>query len=257
MNLRNFLIGTVLSSLSLLSSNLESEAKDGNTAGKKRALIVVTSHKQLGDSGKSTGYYLPEVAHPYLVLKDNGFKIDVASPAGGEAPMDPKSKDLKDPQNKKFMDDKSCANSLKNTLKLSGIKPDNYSVIMFAGGHGTMWDFPDDKDMQRLSKKIYENGGIVAAVCHGPAALVNLKLSNGKYLVSGKKVSTFTNEEESEMKLDKTVPFLLESKLKERGATIEKVPNWKPKVVVSERLITGQNPASAEGVGKAIAGAVK
>lgn len=220
---------------------------------KKRVLIVVTSHGKLGDTGKETGYYLPEVAHPYSVLDEKGFDIDIASPQGGKAPMDPKSRDLKDPINKAFLDNKKSASKLENTLKLGDIKSSDYGTIMFAGGHGTMWDFPNDKDVLRLSSEIYGNGGIVAAVCHGPAALVNIKLSNGKYLVDGKKVATFTNEEESEVKLDKVVPFLLESELRKRGATIEKAPNWQPKVVTSERLITGQNPKSASGVGEAIA----
>lgn len=231
-------------------------AKEIGTMAKKKVLIVVTSHGELGDSGKPTGYYLPEVTHPYSVLKSNGFEIDIASPNGGKAPMDPKSRDMSDSINKTFLEDKASAAKLENTLKLDDIKSGDYGTILFAGGHGTMWDFPDDKNVLRLGSEIYENGGIVAAVCHGPAALVNIKISGGKYLVDGRKVTAFTNEEEAAMQLEKVMPFLLESKLIERGASFEKAPNWQAKVITSERLITGQNPKSAEGVGEAIARAV-
>lgn len=125
-------------------------------------------------------------------------------------------------------------------------------IETFAGGHGTMWDFADNTELAKITADIYENGGVVGAVCHGPAGLVNVKLSNGKYLVDGKKINAFTNEEETAVKLEKVVPFLLESKLIERGAKFEKSGLWQPHVTVDQRVVTGQNPQSAKGVGEAI-----
>lgn len=220
-----------------------------NTLGK--ILIVVTSHSQLGNTGKPTGYYLPEVAHPALVLEKAGYQVDIASPQGGKAPMDERSRDLKDPINKKFLETSEA--KLNNTLALKDVDAKKYKAIIFAGGHGTMWDFADDKNLQKVATQIYEDGGVVSAVCHGPAALVNIKLSSGKYLVDGKKVTGFTNAEEEAVELTKVMPFLLESKLKERGATFNGAGLWQNNVVVDGRLVTGQNPASAGGVGEAVA----
>lgn len=218
-----------------------------------KVLIVVTSHGVLGSTGKPTGYYLPEVTHPYAALAEKGVQVDIASPKGGKAPLDASSLDLSDPVNKAFWDDKSTRGKLENTLPLSKIKAADYSAIVFAGGHGTMWDFADNADIQKLSAQIYENGGVVAAVCHGPAALVNIKLSNGKYLVAGKNVAGFSNTEEEAAGLTKVMPFLLESRLTERGGKYTKAANWAEHVVTDGRLVTGQNPASAHGVGQAVA----
>jgi putative intracellular protease/amidase len=223
----------------------------------KKVLIVVTSHEPLGNTGRKTGYYLPEVAHPFLALIDRGFsadEIDIVSPQGGRAPMDPNSRDLSDPKNKRFLEEPAFAAKLEHTLRPADIRPADYSAIIFAGGHGTMWDFPQAEELLGIAAAIYEQQNhVVAAVCHGPAALVNLKLSDGRYLVAGKAVAGFSNDEEAAVGLTEVVPFLLESKLIERGALYEKAPLWQPKVVVSERLVTGQNPASAEGVGEAVA----
>lgn len=134
----------------------------------------------------------------------------------------------------------------------SQVDPKEYSTIFYAGGHGAMWDFADNKELAAIASEIYENGGIVAGVCHGPAGLVNIKLNSGKYLVDGKKINAFTNEEESEVKLTNVVPFLLENKLKERGAQFEKSGLWQNHVVSDQRVITGQNPQSAKSVGEAI-----
>lgn len=217
-----------------------------------KVLIVVTSHHQLGNSGKPTGYYLPEVTHPMRALEQAGFTVDIASPKGGKAPMDERSRDLSDPVNKEYLAKKDFVQKIENTLSLKDIDPDNYGVILFAGGHGTMWDFPNDQQLAKLTANIYENGGVVAAVCHGPAALVNVKLSNGKFLVEGKKVAGFSNAEEDAAELTKVMPFLLETKLTERGGIYSKAPLWQKHVIVDGRLVTGQNPASAEGVGSAI-----
>lgn len=218
----------------------------------KNALIVVTNHEDLGGTGKKTGYYLSEVTHVFYPLKEAGYNIDFASPKGGPAPLDESSRDTDDPENKKFLEDKELMGKLNNTLALKEVNSDRYQVIHFAGGHGTMWDFPDSREAQNVATDIYEHGGIVAAVCHGPAALVNMKTSDGKFLVDGKKVSAFTNAEEKEAELENVVPFLLQSKLKERGANFDEGDKWSDHVSISERLITGQNPQSAKSVGKAI-----
>jgi putative intracellular protease/amidase len=215
---------------------------------KKKVLFVVTSHDKKGDSGQPTGYYLSEVSHPWEVLQTAGYEIDFVSPKGGKAPVD--GLNLDDPINKKFWDDEIYRNKIENTMKPDEVKPDDYEAIHFAGGHGTMWDFPDDTEIAQIAAKIYENNGVVSAVCHGPAGLVNIKLSSGKYLVDGKKVNAFTNEEEIAAKADKIVPFMLETKLIERGAKFEKSGLWQEYVVVDERLVTGQNPASAKKVGE-------
>lgn len=217
-----------------------------------KVLIVVTNHSDLVGTGKKTGYYLPEVSHPYYKFIKAGLEVDFASPKGGAAPMDPKSLDLKDPLNKKFYENKDLMGKLENTKSLKAVNPKEYKAIVFAGGHGTMWDFADSEAVSKVSREIYESGGIVAAVCHGPAALVNIKLSNGDYLIKGKKVTGFTNEEEDIVQLSKYMPFMLEDKLKERGALFEGAKAWSEQVVVDERIVTGQNPASASELGNKI-----
>jgi putative intracellular protease/amidase len=216
----------------------------------KKILFVVTSHNTKGSTGQPTGYYLPEVAHPWEVLKNAGYEIDFMSPKGGQPPVD--GVNLNDAVNKAFVDDKVYQAKINNSMKPSQVNASDYAAIYYAGGHGTMWDFADNLEMAQIASKIYENGGAVGAVCHGPAGLVNIKLSNGKYLVDGKHLNAFTNEEEIAVKLENVVPFLLESKLIERGAKFEKAGLWQEKVVTDGRLVTGQNPASAKGVGEAI-----
>lgn len=217
---------------------------------KKRILFVVTSHDQKGNTGEHTGFYLSEVAHPWEVLTKAGYEIDFVSPKGGKAPID--GFDLEDPVNKKFWNNTYYRNKIENTMKPEEVNPDNYVAIHYAGGHGTMWDFADNAPLARIAASIYENNGIFSAVCHGPAGLVNIKLSNGQYLIDGKKVNAFTNEEETAVKLDQVVPYLLESKLIERGAVFEKSNPWQTHVTADTRLITGQNPQSAKAVGEAV-----
>lgn len=220
----------------------------------RKALIVVTSHDRLGDTGKQTGYYLPEVTHPYYALLDAGVEVDVASPRGGAAPMDPSSGDRTDPANARFLDTPADRDKASRTTRLADVAPSAYDAILFAGGHGTMWDFREDRDVQRLAAAIHENGGVVAAVCHGPAALVDVRLSSGEYLVAGKRVTGFSNDEEEAAELTKVVPFLLETLLVEHGGRYEKAAGlWKEHVVTDGRLVTGQNPASAAGVGREVA----
>ncbi len=214
----------------------------------QKVLIVLTSHDTLGDTGKETGFYLPEVTHPLDAFTKAGLMVDFVSPKGGKAPM--VGIDLEDPLNKAFLDDSEQVSRVENTLNPAQIDPAEYGAIFYAGGHGTMWDFADNQELAAIAATIYEAGGIVGAVCHGPAALVNIKLSDGKYLVANKTVAAFTNEEEAAVGLTEIVPFLLESKLIERGAKFTKVPNFEVCVVECDRLVTGQNPASAGGVGE-------
>jgi putative intracellular protease/amidase len=212
----------------------------------KKILIVVTSHEELGNTGKKTGFYLSEVTHPYDVFTRAGYDVDFVSPKGGKAPID--GVELEDPLNKAFLDDPEKVKQVENTLQPSQIEPDQYNAIFYAGGHGTMWDFPNNEELAQIAANIYDQGGVVGAVCHGPAGLVNIKLANGEYLIKGKTVSGFTNEEEAAVELTEAVPFLLESKLKKQGAEFSKAANFEAHVVTSDRLITGQNPASAAGV---------
>lgn len=217
---------------------------------KKKILFVVTSHDKKGSTNEKTGYYLDEVSHPWEVLHKAGYEIDFVSPKGGTPPVD--GFDLKDPVNKEFWENKEYRNKIDHSLTPSQVNAKDYSTIFYAGGHGAMWDLADNKELADIASTVYENGGIVAGVCHGPAGLVNIKLNNGKYLVDGKKINAFTNEEESAVKLTDVVPFLLENKLKERGAQFEKSGLWQNHVVSDQRVITGQNPQSAKSVGEAI-----
>lgn len=210
----------------------------------RKILMVLTSHGQLGDTGKTTGFYVGEASHPYDVFKQAGYDISLVSPQGGEPPQD--GEDPDDSLNQKFLEE--MADQLKTTATPEQIDASDYDAVFFAGGHGTMWDFPDNKTLAQIVAQVYEAGGIVGAVCHGPSALVNVRLSNGSYLVTGKTVNSFTNEEEKEVGLDQVVPFLLESKLVERGAIFKKSPKFECHVETSERLVTGQNPASAKAV---------
>lgn len=218
---------------------------------KYKALIVVTGHNQLGDTGEETGWHLSEVSHVYWPLINAGFAVEFASPSGGEALMDQESIKLDDPENKSFIDKLKIANALE-TMALREVNPDQYQVIYFAGGHGTMWDFPDNPNIDEITRSIYEKGGIVAAVCHGPAALTSVKLTDGEYLVKDKKVNSFTDEEERAVGKEDVVPFLLETRLRERGAHFEGGSNFSEKVVADGRLITGQNPQSASALGREI-----
>lgn len=223
----------------------------------KKVLLVVTNHEKLADTGKKTGYFLSEVAHPYFKFVESGFGVDFASPEGGAAPMDPKSLDLNDSKNKKFYQDESLMNRLQATKKLSDVELKNYEAIFFAGGHGTMWDFPESESVQNTVQKVYENGGVVAAVCHGPAALVNVKLSDGRYLLAGKNVTGFSNKEEDLVELSEHMPFMLEDKMKERDAQFRQASPWEENVVVDGRLVTGQNPASASALGTEVVNLIK
>ena len=239
----------------VLLTGCNNKSKSGNSAADakaqelKKILFVVTSHDEKGNTGEKTGYYLGEVSHPWDVLHSAGYEIDFVSPQGGKAPVD--AFDMTDAINKKFWDNDLYRNKIENTKKPSEINPDDYVSIHYAGGHGAMWDFADNSEIAAIAQQIYENNGVVSAVCHGPAGLVNIKLNDGSYLVDGKKVNSFTNEEEIRVNLENVVPFLLEDQLIERGAIFEKSEPFTDHVVADQRLVTGQNPQSAKSVGQA------
>ena len=216
----------------------------------KPILCVVTSHPIRGDSGEPTGFAMVELTHPLEVFDKAGIRYEIASIRGGHPPID--FFDLSDAANAHYWKDKDFRSALADSLILKDLDPSRYSAVFFAGGHGTMWDFADNKAVQNVIRGIWEAGGIVSAVCHGPAALVNATLADGSYLVAGKKLASFTDEEEAEVKYTKVVPYLLATTLKQRGALHQAAPNWTENVVTDGRLITGQNPASAHGVGQAL-----
>ena len=214
--------------------------------GMTRALIALTSHSELGRTGRSTGYYVGEAAEPWEVFRAAGYDVDLASVAGGEPPVD--GRDENDTTQNDFL----ATAGVTDTPKAADVDPERYDVILFAGGHGTMWDFPDDPDLARIARSVHERGGVVAAVCHGPSALVNLTLTDGSRLIAGKRVAGFTNSEEAAVGLTDEVPFLLADKLTEAGAQHVPAPDFTEHVVVDGRLVTGQNPQSARAVADAV-----
>ncbi|EFA82756.1 hypothetical protein PPL_04451 [Heterostelium album PN500] len=218
----------------------------------KKVLFILSSHDKLGNSGKPTGWYLSEASHPWESLKKGGFEIDICSPKGGEAPLDPTSDDrVKDLVNKAFMEDHDIARKLKNTLRPEQVNPKDYMAIHFVGGHGCMFDVVTDQKIHEIAMKIYEEQhGVISAVCHGPAGITNLKLKDGSYFVRGKNLCGFSNEEEEIVKLTQVVPYSLEDRLKERGANYKSKPAWSSHVIVDGNLITGQNPQSAKELGE-------
>ncbi|EMC95448.1 hypothetical protein BAUCODRAFT_73057 [Baudoinia panamericana UAMH 10762] len=226
-----------------------------------KILVVLSSHDKLGDTGKQTGWYLPEFAHPYYKLEGKA-DMTIISPKGGAAPLDPSSVEMfkEDAEASKFLKEKEALWT--NTDKLSNYlgKADQYDGIFYVGGHGPMFDLATDSDSQQLIKEFYEAGKVTSAVCHGPAAFVNVKLSDGSYLVKDQEITAFTNTEEDQVGLSSAMPFMLETKLQENGAKIVKADQpWGVKVVQSGKggkLITGQNPASAAGIGEAILAAL-
>jgi putative intracellular protease/amidase len=212
-----------------------------------KILIVLTSHDQLGATGGRTGFWLEELAAPYYVLKDAGAAITLASPKGGQPPLDPKS-DLPEnqtEQTKRFRADAAAQAALANTKKLAAVSADDFDAIFYPGGHGPMWDMPDNPASIALIEAFVKADKPVGAVCHAPVALVNVHGKDGEYLVKGKRVTGFTNSEEAAVGLTSVVPFLLEDRLKERGGIYSNAADWAPFVQVDGKLVTGQNPASS------------
>lgn len=221
-------------------------------AAERKVLIVVTSHDRMGATDEATGLWLSEMTHPYHVLDQAGFKVDIASIKGGKAPVDPRSTGGDDPVNAAFMGKAETRAKLENTLALDKVAPGDYAAIVFSGGHGTVWDFPSSPAVDRVASAIAARGGIVAAVCHGPSALLNVHAPDGNLLIKGKRVAGFSNAEERAAKLDTVVPFLLEDRLKESGAQYVEGALFTRHVVVDGRLVTGQNPQSAAALGEAV-----
>ena len=222
-------------------------------------LMVLTSHDQLGDTGKKTGFWLEEFAAPYYVFKDAGADIVVASPAGGQPPLDPTS-DAPDSQTdstRRFKADTDAQAVLANTSKLSSISADQFDAVFYPGGHGPLWDLAEDADSILLIESMAAADKTVSAVCHAPGVFKKVKATDGSPWVKGKKVTGFTNTEEAAVKLTDIVPFLVEDMLKENGGLYSKGADWQSYVVTDGKLITGQNPASSEAAAKAVLSRLK
>ena len=219
-----------------------------------KILMVLTSNDRLGNTGEKTGFWLEEFTAPFYVFKDAGVKITLASPRGGQPPIDPRSDapDAQTESTKRFRADKDAQAALSNTLSLREVAPRDYDAVFYPGGHGPLWDLVDNQDSISLIEAMYASGRPVAAVCHAPAVLRNAKSENGLPLVSGKSITGFSNSEEATVELTEVVPFLLEDELKSKGAGYSKKEDFQPYHISDGNLITGQNPASSEAVAKAL-----
>jgi putative intracellular protease/amidase len=219
-----------------------------------KILMVLTSHSQLGNTGEKTGFWIEEFVAPYYVLADAGAEITIASPKGGQPPVDPKSelKNAQTPSTERFYKDFKVIDAVAHSLKLSTIKEADYDAVFYPGGHGPLWDLATDKNSIQLIEAFYNHQKPIAFLCHSPAALVNVKAKNGEPLVKGKAVTGFSNTEEEAVKLTKVVPFLLEDELTKNGANYSKVDDWASYVKQDGLLITGQNPGSSEAVAELI-----
>ncbi|GLS88551.1 dimethylallyltransferase [Cypionkella aquatica] len=219
-----------------------------------KILMVLTSHDKLGDTGKKTGFWLEEFAAPYYVFKDAGAEITLASPKGGQPPLDPASDadDAQTDDTHRFKADAEAQRHLAATLKLADIPEAGFDAIFYPGGHGPLWDLAEDKDSKRLIEAFAASDRPVGAVCHAPAVFRHTLGTDGKPLVSGRRVTGFTNTEEEGVGLTKIVPFLVEDMLKANGGTYEKGPDWASFVLRDGKLVTGQNPASSAEAAKAV-----
>jgi putative intracellular protease/amidase len=216
-----------------------------------KILMVLTSHDQLGNTGKKTGFWLEEFAAPYYAFKDAGADVTLVSPLGGQPPLDPKS-DEPGSQTDATRRFKADAAALASTGKLSDVSGDGFDALFYPGGHGPLWDLAEDPVSIKLIESMANNGKIVSAVCHAPGALRHVKAADGSPLVKGKKVTGFTNTEEDAAQLTDIVPFLVEDMLVNNGGEYSKGADWAPYVVVDGKLITGQNPASSELAAQAV-----
>jgi len=211
-----------------------------------KILMVLTSHNQLGNTGRKTGFWLEEFAAPYFIFRDAGVELTLASPNGGQPPVDPKS-DLPEnqtPAMARFKQDKAAQQALAQTVRLADMREEDFDTVFYVGGHGPMWDLAESTDSIALIESFYDSGKPVALVCHSPGVLHRVTYK-GAPIVKGKRVTGFTNTEEEEVHLTNVVPFLVEDELKRLGGIFEKAPNWQPFAIVDGRLITGQNPASS------------
>jgi putative intracellular protease/amidase len=223
--------------------------QDRGMTSTNRILIALTSHGDLAGL-RPTGYYLAEAAHPWHVFTEAGYAVDFVSVAGGEPPVD--GVDLTDPIQKAFTEDAGVQAKLKATPRFADVDQSDYDAVLFAGGHGAVFDFPNDADLAGFARALYERGGVVSAVCHGPAALAGITLSDGSPIVAGKRIAAFTNSEEAAVELTEAVPFLLQTRLEEQGGKHTGAADWQPHVVTDGLLVTGQNPASSTGVAEAV-----
>jgi putative intracellular protease/amidase len=223
-----------------------------------KVLMVITSHDQLANTGRKTGFWLEELAAPYYVFKDAGVEITLASPKGGRPPLDPKSDEPKSRTDLtiRFEKDAAAEAQLDKTVRLDSVKQENFDTVFYPGGHGPMWDLAEDKDSIKLIESFIAAGKPIGIVCHSTGALHHVKGVDGKFLVQGKEVTGFTNGEEEEMGLTKVVPFLVEDEMLRLGAVFSKVADWGVHVVSDGLLITGQNPASSGPAAKTLMAAV-
>ena len=226
--------------------------RDGLKENRGRILAVVTSTPMIGTSDKKAGFELTELSRAYLVFKANGFEVDIASPLGGEPPM--RRDDGLIEADYAFLNDAQAMHKVNNSLPLAAIEAADYAAVYFVGGKGTMFDFPDNRDIQRIVKQVYETGGVIGAVCHGPAALLNVRLGDGRLLIDGRRLTGFSNAEELFLIEDarKLFPFLLEDRLQEHGASYREGPLYLDNTVVDGRLVSGQNPWSTWSVAEAM-----
>lgn len=214
----------------------------------KKILMVLTSHAELGESGEKTGFWVEEFAAPYYLFKDAGVEVTLASPAGGQPPIDPKSElaDFQTQATKRFAADPAAQQQLAQSEKLSSINPADYDAVFYPGGHGPLWDLVDNRESIALIEGFLTAHKAVATVCHATAALLNVKNSDGEFIVKNKAVSGFSNSEEAAVQLTEIVPFLLENELIKRGAEYQKTADWHAFAVQDGLIISGQNPASSE-----------
>lgn len=219
-----------------------------------KILMVLTSHDQLGDTGKKTGFWLEEFAAPYYVFKDAGAAVTLASPKGGQPPLDPKSDepDAQTDATRRFKADAAAQAALAATHTLSSVSSDSFDAVFYPGGHGPLWDLAEDKASIALIESMASAGKTVSAVCHAPGVLRHVRAQDGSLLVKGRKVTGFSNTEEDAAQLTKVVPFLVEDMLAEGGGHYSKGADWQPHVVTDGKLITGQNPASSEAAAHAV-----
>ncbi len=217
-------------------------------------LMVLTSHDRLGDTGKKTGFWLEELAAPYYVFKDAGARITLASPKGGQPPLDPKSEepDSQTEATRRFQQDDDAKAALADTVLLSSVTYEEFDAVFYPGGHGPLWDLVEDQDSLTMIQSMYAAGKPVAAVCHAPGALRHARLHNGRPIVEGKQVTGFTNTEEAAVQLTDVVPFLVEDALKAAGGRYGRGPDWQAYVLIDQNLVTGQNPASSAPAAQAV-----
>lgn len=218
-----------------------------------KILMVLTSHDQLGETGRKTGFWLEEFAAPYFVFRDAGVELTLASPKGGQPPIDPES-DLPEKQTPamaRFKKDEAAQKALAHTIELADAKAEDFDTVFYVGGHGPMWDLAESPVSIALIESFYNSGKPVALVCHSPGVLRHVRYK-GEPLVKGKRVTGFTNGEEKDVQLTNVVPFLVEDELMRLGAIFEKVRNWQPFAIVDDRLVTGQNPASSTAAAQAL-----